>query len=159
MKVRVKFEGGQALAAALNQLSQRASKGVMRDALLSVAAPPMQAGMRARAARAPGAPDLADNIVVSVAPARGNTAAVIVGPSNALRADQPDKTFGEQGLYLEVGTEDTPMQAFARPTFDEVAPKVIAPIGAALWRELAGRGISRPTTDAPSLPSGPGGLV
>lgn len=156
MKFGVRFEGGQQLAQALQQLSQRASKNVLRGVLQEVAAPPIQRRASALAPKDPGAPDLAEHIVVSVAPSSGRTAAVVVGPSREARSDQPKRTFDRQGVFVEFGTEDTLMQPFMRPAFDEEASKVIAPMGAALWRELAGKGISRPTVEAPAVPSGPG---
>lgn len=143
MKVRVDFKGGQDIARQLQQMSTRASKGILRNALLTVGGPIIQQGMEARAPRAPGAPDIADNIVVSVARgdrsetgAAGSRAAVAIGPSTAPRSDQPGTTYGEQGMYLEFGTEHIEMQPFARPTFDADAPKVLAPLGAALWAAI-----------------------
>jgi HK97 gp10 family phage protein len=156
MKVSVRFEGGDQLAAALSQLSQRVSKNLLRGVLQEVAAPPIQRAAKARAPRAPGAPDMAEHIVVSTAPASGPAAAVAIGPSREARTDQPNRTYAQQGSYIEFGTEDTPMQPFMRPAFDEQAARTLGPIGDAIWRELAGRGISRPTVSAPSVVSGPG---
>jgi HK97 gp10 family phage protein len=159
MKTGIRIEGGAELAKALQQLSVRVSKNVLRDALLDVAAPPLERGMARRAARAPGAPDLAEHMTTSVAASSGRSAAVVVGPSTEVRSDQPGTTFDEQGRYVEFGTVDTPMQAFARPTFDSDAPKVITPMGAALWATLVGRGFSRPSVAGGPVAGGPRGSL
>ncbi len=157
--ISVRFEGGAELAKALSALSTRVSKSVLREALMSTAAPQIQRLAASMAPRDAGAPDYADHIVVSPGRAKGNSASVVVGPSTEPRSDQPDRRYDQQGVFLEFGTEDTAMQAHLRPAFDQEAVKTLGPIGQAIWRELAGRGISRPTVDAEETPSGPGGLV
>jgi HK97 gp10 family phage protein len=141
----MKIEGGAQLAKALQQLSVRVSKNVLRETLKTVAAPPIQQSAAGRVARAPGAPDLADHIAISTARAEaGPTASVVVGPSVEKRQDGTRKkpiSFGLQGKYLEFGTARTKMQPFLRPAFDEQAPAVIPEVGTALWNALTRRGL------------------
>lgn len=146
----MRFEGGQELAAALASLPARVSKRVVKEALTD-AAEPMRASMARLAPRAPGAPDIADNIVVSAGrggkDAFGDVRAqsVAVGPSRGFF----------YGYFLEWGTSKMSPRAFMRPAFDSTAPQVINEIAPRLWTELAGRGVSR-TTSAPSAVT-PGG--
>jgi HK97 gp10 family phage protein len=148
MKVSVKFEGGKELADALTQLSTRVSKKFLREGL-EEAAEPMRRRMETFAARGdPAPPNLRNEMVISSA--RGVDAqevAVAVGPS--LRAFY--------GSFVELGTAFQPARPFARPAFDETAPKVLGTLGAAIWRELAGRGINRPTVGGGAVIGGGGG--
>lgn len=141
MKFAVRFEGGAQLARALNELPRRVSGPVLRETLRTIAAPPIQQAAAAKAPVDPGAPDIANHIVVGTARGGGGTVAVVVGPSNEPRTDQPTRTYGQQGIFVEFGTEDTPMQAFMRPAFDSEAQKTLGPIGMALWRALISRGL------------------
>lgn len=82
--VKMRFEGGAELAKAFEQLTARVSKKTLRESLED-AAEPMRRHMASMAPREPGAPDLADNIVISTARAKaiegGQSAAVAIGPA------------------------------------------------------------------------------
>ncbi len=150
MKVSMKVEGGAELARALNALPTRVSKKVMRDAL-EVAGEPIRKGMEMKAPRAPGAPDMADHMVISTAKVEGlidndQTAAVKIGPAKGFY----------WGLFQEFGTIHHGAQPFARPAFDAGVSKAISEMVRATWTALAGRGISR-SISQPSTPSSPGG--
>lgn len=138
MKVSMKLEGGDTLAKVLAEMSERASRQVLRAALTTAAATPMQARAKALAPREPGAPDLADHIVVSA----GRNASLAVGPSKEARTDQPKMTYGQQGFYVEYGTSDTPAKPFLRPAFDETAPKAIGAFASEVWSALISKGLT-----------------
>jgi len=141
MKMTARMEGGAALARTLNELPTRVGKSVLREALRKSSAPIVQTRIEALAPRAPGAPDIASHIVVSTGRAgSGPEAAIVVGPSTEHREDQPSRRFDRQGVYLEFGTHDTPMQAFMRPAFDATVPAMITALTGALWRALIARG-------------------
>lgn len=152
MKVSWKMEGGPELAAALNGLPKRVRKNVLREVLTDVGEP-MRRRMGALAPRDPGAPDLADNIVISP-----STRAGVDESGVSLKADEfqaavaigPARGFF-YGLYQEFGTIHHGPQPFARPAFDADAPKAVTEIGRRLWVELAGRGISRSGTSDSGL--------
>lgn len=142
-KISMRFEGGAELAKALSELSTRISKQMLREALTEAAEPIAERASRL-APRRPGAPDIADHIAVMTS--RSETgAAVAVGPT----------TEFFYGLFLEFGTVHMKAFPFLRPAFDEGASKALETIREALWRELAGRGISRPTrvSDTPVVES------
>lgn len=141
MTVRVRVEGGAQLARSLAGVSDRVSVGLMRRALETVAAPPIQARAAQMAPRAAGAPDLAQHIVISAARGSARTASVAVGPSTESRTDQPSRAYDLQGLYVEYGTNDTPMQPFLRPAFLIESAKAIRAFGAEMWRSIAARGL------------------
>lgn len=148
IKMRWHFEGGKELAANLETLSKALSRKIQREALME-AAEPMRSRMSELAPRSntSSAVHLADDIVI--APARGQDqqeVAVAVGPS--------PQTF--YGSFQEFGTARHEAQPFARPAFDEEVDEALDILAAALWRELAARGISR-TVNAPTTPSAPGG--
>lgn len=147
--IHVRFEGGEELARTLNTLSKRLSNRIVKDALLA-AGEPMRASVARQAPVKPGAPDLAKNISIAPRNARGADVSVGIGPTK--------KSFFYD-LFQEFGTVNHGAQPFYRPAFDEHVPTVLGKLGQALWTELAGRGISRPTVDSPSAPSGPGSLV
>lgn len=139
--ISMRVEGGARVAATLQQLPTRVSKNVLREALRTVAAPPIQRRASAIAPVAPGAPDIASNIVISTGRASGLAAAVLVGPSTGKRDDQPSKSYDEQGTHLEFGTSDTAMQPFMRPAFDQEAPGTISGLATYVWRALLSRGL------------------
>lgn len=148
MKVSMRFEGGADLAKALSGLSQRVSRRVLVDALTE-GAEPIRKSAAAKIARRDPKPDIADNIiVVSVPPSRTDDQAAV--------AVRPAKGFA-YGLPLEIGTVDTPAQPSFRPAFDKNAAKALPIVGEVVWRELAGRGISRPTETADVDVSAPDG--
>lgn len=129
--ITFKVEGGKELAAALAKLPLRLSKRMLRDGLTE-AAEPMVRAARAHAARRAPAPDIADNIGVSTAKTE-DQAAIKVGPV---------KGFA-YGLPLELGTAKMSPKPFLRPAFDTNAQRAIGIMNAAIWRELAGKGIQR----------------
>lgn len=137
MATTVSFEGGQALAQTLGTLSARLRGLVLRE-VLTEAAEPMRETMGHLAPREPGAPDIADNMVIS--PLRTiegerlleTEAAVGVGPAKGFF----------YGMFLEYGTVKMSARPFMRPAFDQHAPGTFEAIGKALWRELAAEGAS-----------------
>lgn len=154
MKISMKIVGGAELARTLNALPTRVSKKVMREAL-EVAGEPIRKGMEMKAPRAPGAPDIADHMVIGNAKVEGlidndQTAAVAIGPARGYY----------WGLFQELGTIHHGAQPFARPAFESGMSKALAEIVRATWTALAGRGISRSSSsEAPvSSPKG-GGLL
>lgn len=144
MTFSMKVEGGDRLARTLRELPLRVSKAVLRDALRDVAAPPIQQAAKSTVARSPGAPDLADHIVIGGTKTdAGPVAGIVIGPSMAQRRDKARKypmTFATQGTLLEFGTARQKMQAFLRPAFDQEAARTIPALAAALWRALIRRG-------------------
>lgn len=154
MKISMKIQGGAELAKALNALPVRVSKKVMRE-VLAVAAGPIRSGMESKAPRAPGAPDLADHIVIGNARVEGlidndQTAAVAIGPERSYY----------WGLFQEFGTMHHGAQPFARPAFEAGVDKALSEIVRGTWTALAARGISRSSTStAPISSPGGGGLL
>lgn len=133
--IRMRFEGGEQLATRMRELSRRAGRQVALNALRAGAEP-----MRKRASdiapREGGAPDLAENIVISNArDPEGEGPAVAVGPSTALRSDQR-RRFGTQGRHLEFGTAHMAAQPFMRPAFDTEREATLAAIGRRMWASL-----------------------
>lgn len=149
----MRFEGGQQLAKRLQQLPLNVGRRTMLQALKD-GAEPIQERAADLAPRAPGAPDLADHIVVATV--RGEDPTVAVGPTREFL----------YGFYQEFGTSRHSAQPFMRPAFNE-SPKSLGIIGGALWRALIGQGQSSrigqgdsesfATSRAPSLRGGPGG--
>jgi HK97 gp10 family phage protein len=139
--VKVRFEGGQQLAKALADLPKSTSGKIRREAL-RLAADPVKERAESIAARAPGAPDMADNIVVSNGRSKGVEVSVVVGPNkNARTDDTRGLSFDVQAWFVENGTVDTPAQPFMRPAFS-VAIGHLSDISAAIWKSLAQRGVS-----------------
>ena len=144
MRTRVRFEGGAQLAKTLNQLSKGVQKKVLREALRAEVGEPIRARAAGAVNRAPGAPDIADHLVLSNG--RGSSAtsaAVLVGPSSQTRSDQAGRTFAEQGAMLEFGTAKMRMFPFLRPSFDQVSRDagLMRRIGSSLWAALIRRGV------------------
>lgn len=130
--ISMKFEGDD-IARALAQLSQRASRTVLREALLGVAEP-MADDMGRGAPREPGQPDLADNI--QFGPTRvGEQGDVSVG------IGVPRSFFYD--WFQEYGTVKQSAHPFYRPVFDSQVNRTITNIGDAIWTELAWKGVSR----------------
>lgn len=141
MKVSLRIEGGDRLARTLAQLPERTSRKMLRDTLVKVVATPIQQMASAMAPVAPGAPDLADHIVVSAG--RGSKAAVVnVGPSKESRSDEPQISYGLQGFYVEYGTNDTPAHPFLRPAFDGTAHRTLGEFAGEVWHALISKGIT-----------------
>lgn len=147
MKVSVRIEGGAELAKVLNDLPKRVSKRVLRNAL-EAAGEPIRQGMARLAPREPGAPDLADHMVISGTRVEGlqdndQTAAVAIGP---------EREFF-YGFFQEWGTAFHGAQPFARPAFDSGVDRALKEITSALWTELAAVGIARLLTKASPVQS------
>lgn len=149
MKTSMRLDGGQAIAKALQGLSQRITTKVKRDAL-DTAAQPMARRMSQLAPKSEEAPHLKEMIGVGTN-ARGqdvNETAVAIGPTRS----------GYYGSFQEFGTAHHGAQPFARPAFDETAPKCLALVGAAFWTELAARGIRQASSaSSGGVSGGPGG--
>lgn len=131
--MRVELQGGQEVLRNLDQLSNRITRGILSGALAE-AAEPMRRDMGRRAPHRPGKPDLRDEIVIK--PIRGEDArevAVAVGPAKHVF----------YGSFLEFGTIHAAARPFARPAFDANVDGALVILMAAIWRELAGRGVSR----------------
>jgi HK97 gp10 family phage protein len=132
--VSVKFEGGAQLAKNLEALPAALRGRVLRDALRE-GAELIRARASQLAPRAPGAPDLADAIVVGKVRANADEAAagaVLVG------IGVPKRFFYD--AMLEFGTKHMPAQAFYRPALDQEGGRAIKVIGAGLWAALAKAG-------------------
>lgn len=143
----LRFEGGADLAKALASLSPRLSKPIQRGALRE-GAEPMRVRMGSLAPRRPPHPDMADHMAIANATGEDTQEiAVAVGP---------EKRFF-YGLFQELGTAFHAAQPFARPAFDAVSHQSLLIIGAALWRELAGKGIGRTVSSSARIVGGPGG--
>jgi HK97 gp10 family phage protein len=145
----MRMEGGDQLAAALAQLSTRLSKSILRDALLD-GGEPMRALVARNAPRAPGAPDMADHVVIAAVRDRENQASVGIGMDS--------KEFFYD-LFVERGTSRMKARPFYRPAFDEKVPEAIDLIGQELWRQLTARGLGFRAASAPSSVSGPGSVI
>lgn len=147
----MRIEGGDQLAANLAQLSTRLSKSILRDALLD-GGEPMRALISRYAPREPGAPDLADHIVIAAVRDQENQASVGIGPDS--------KAFFYD-YFQEFGTVRHGAHPMYRPGLDEKAPEAIDLIGAELWRQLTARGFGVRTASAssPVSSSGGGGLL
>lgn len=135
--IKMRVEGGDQLAARLRTLSTAASKSMLKDALRTTAAMPIQSRASAMAPVRPGAPDLADHVVIANGQNRGNTVALLVGPPKDVRSDQASRTFDMQAIYVEYGTNDTAPQPFLRPAFDEHAPRAIGAFAGEVWSAIA----------------------
>jgi HK97 gp10 family phage protein len=152
MKVSVRFEGGQELAEALAGLSTRLSRKVMREVLVE-AAEPIRKAAASMAPQGPDAPHIKQNIIISVAKSsvyldlKSEVAAVAIGPKGGKEG------FG-YGLPQEIGTIDHAAQPFMRPALDSASGQALKIAGDAAWRELAGRGINRPTSVADAVVEG-----
>ena len=141
-----KFEGGRELAETLLSLPPALSYRVLIEGLKD-AAEPMRARMAQLAPREPGAPDLADNMGISVASRIGSTAGgrwVSREEGQAAVAVGPTKGFF-YGLFQEYGTSRHRAQPFARPAFDSEAPTALGIMGRVYWTILASKGVHRPT--------------
>lgn len=150
MKVDLTVTGGDQLAKAIRDCPTRVNKKVLRQALTE-GAEPMRQMMGSLAPRAPGAPDLADNMVISNvtkfdgAKVGDQEAAVAVGPARLLRGAYTVKTrtggtrtIGASfyALFQEFGTSRHGAQPFARPAFDQGVAGAIAIIRSRLWDAL-----------------------
>lgn len=139
MNFQVKVGGGKELAAGFAQLPPRVGKRILL-AGLKEAGEPMRARMGELAPREPGAPDLADNIVISTITKLGKVdgevertdekmAAVAVGPSKGFF----------YGFFQEFGTIRHGAHAFVRPAYDALWQGVIVTLGKFYWAALSKR--------------------
>jgi HK97 gp10 family phage protein len=158
--IRVRFEGGAELAAALESLPKRVGRSMLVEALTD-AAEPMRKRMASLAPREPGAPDMADNIIVS------RSMVTIQGDGEKVRNDEfqasvavgPSKGFF-YGFFQEFGTTRHSAQPFARPAFDSESQAALDLLARSLWTALAARGISRSVTvNTPVRSGGGSGLL
>jgi HK97 gp10 family phage protein len=140
--ITMKFEGGAELAKVFDSLSLRLGKKVLHEALRE-AAEPIRKAAQSFAPRGEEAPHIAQNIGIGNArpPDEPHAAAVKVGPV---------KGFA-YGLPQELGTVHHAAHPFMRPAFDLKADEALRVLGEAAWRELAGKGISRPTASGGSV--------
>jgi HK97 gp10 family phage protein len=127
--IGLKLEGSKELQKALESLPNRVSRSVQREALRS-AGEPIRALAAALAPREPGAPDLADNIVMSNARPEDGSVAIAIGPAK--------KFF--YGIFQEHGTSRHGAQPFMRPAFDSEGGRALRAISQELWRALVKRG-------------------
>lgn len=107
MSVKMSIQGLSDVSAALGALPLRMSRKIQREALVN-AAGPIQREASSIAPRAPGAPDLADNIAISNTRPPDGSVGVAVGPSTGFF----------YGSYQEFGTSRHGAQPFMRPAFD-----------------------------------------
>lgn len=127
--ISLRVEGGDRLARTLRELPTRVSRSVQREAL-------RDGGelIRARAAslapRAPGAPDLADNIGISNTRPADGSVGIAIGPTKGFF----------YGFFQEFGTVHHRAQAFMRPAWDGEGPRALKVIAAAMWTALIKRG-------------------
>lgn len=128
----MKVEGAADIQRRLRDLAQQAA-GDAQQALLS-GAEPLRQRVSDLARRAPGAPDLADHIAISL-----DGEAVAIGPTTEERSDQPGRRFDEQGEKLEYGTRHMPAFPFMRPAFDGDSDAAAEGILERLWRRLTER--------------------
>ena len=130
------MDGGAELQKALDQLSTRLSRQIQTAALMEGAET-----IRKRASemcrRAPGLPDLADNI--KAAPVKASAGEKLEGATAVVGIGVPRRFFYDS--FLEFGTKHAPAHAFYRPALDKLAQRVIANIGSAIWVELTRRGL------------------
>jgi hypothetical protein len=153
MNVSMRFEGGDRLARVLQSMPSRVSKNVMRDALKAVVAPPIRDRASSIVRRAPGAPDIADNIVVSNGRGDAMSVAVVVGPSKAMRSDSSNRSYAVQGRLLEFGFRGV-MFPWLRPAFEQTAPGTLRAFAGEMWSALIRKGFGSTRTSG-----GGGGLL
>lgn len=153
----MKIEGGAELAQAIDALPERVSRPIVREILRDVAEP-MRARMGQLAPRRAPEPDLADNMVISTIGGGRNAVFARGGEQEVAVAIGPARGFAH-GLLQEYGTAHHGAQPFARPAFDEEAPKIPAELARRLWVALAGRGIGRSRTQLGPVQSDGGGGV
>lgn len=127
MKVRVKFEGGRALDAALSQFNERKRRAIGRKALDN-AGEIMAKAMRSKAPVEQGG--LRESIDVS------GTLSKSARSAHRKVAEQeryvgPDSR--PAAVQQEFGNENHPPQPFARPAFDETQDEVLKRLGDELW--------------------------
>lgn len=128
--ISMKVEGGDRLARTLRELPQRVNREVQRAALRE-GGELIRARASSLAPRAPGAPDLADNIGISNARPGDGSVAIAIGPTRGFF----------YGFFQEFGTVRHRAQAFMRPAWDSEGPRALKVIAAAMWTALIKRGV------------------
>lgn len=132
----IRFSGGKEIAAALAKLPPRISKRFLIESLTE-AAEPMRDAMERNVAVSPDPPHIRDVVVVGTSRGQDTReAAVVVGATRK----------GYYGSFLEFGTAHQAPQPWARPAFDATFQQALQILSAALWREMASRGIQRTET-------------
>lgn len=139
----MQMTGWKELGARLRALPDAYTRTIVIDALKE-AAEPMRARMAQLAPREPGAPDLADNIGISVANRLGD----VGGGRWEARHDEehavavgPTKDFF-YGLFQEYGTVHHRAQPFMRPAFDSESGKALTILTQELWKPLRDKAAS-----------------
>lgn len=128
----MKVLGAEQTKAAIMGIADQAPNAL--QAALVEAAEPLRQRIAELVRRAPGAPDLADHIVIQV-----EDGAVAIGPSIDHRSDQPGRQFDEQGQMLEFGTRHMPAFPFMRPAFDGQSERSAEEAVKGAWRRLTER--------------------
>lgn len=171
--ISLKVTGTEEFTRALRALPERVRRPVLRDAL-SDAAEPIRRRMGELAPRAPGLPDLAENMVVSaVTEVEGTrlpetSAAVAIGPARLLKGSYSVvsritgrvRTIGYSfyAYFQEFGTVHHRPQPFARPAFEREHSKALGIYGKAIWTALTARGGGiRTGSGSGPVTGGPGG--
>lgn len=150
MRTRTSFSGD--LGTRLAALPPALSKPILQRSLKK-AGEPIRVRMSQNAPRRPPAPDLADNIGISVT---SKVDGERISDTSAAVAIGPTKDFF-YGRFLELGTVKRPARPFARPAFDAGSPEAMTILAAELWNELrkaAAKGFGASFTG--SVPSGRG---
>jgi len=140
----LRIDGGQMLAKGLMQLSDSVRGKVLRESLRE-AAEPMRTTMQHLAPVEEGKPDIADHMVVSRITKIGDVdggAAERKNDTEEAVAVGPEKGPLYYGGFLEFGTAKMSAQPFARPAFDQDAPKALRILTDSLGRALMKRGVS-----------------
>jgi HK97 gp10 family phage protein len=132
--MQFQVHGGKEMAEALKDLSVRMTRNVMIEALTD-AAEPARARMQSLAPRAPGPPDIADNIVIGQVRGRGLKYAVGVGPARGFF----------YGYFLEFGARGgrMPAQPFIRTGFDATISMMLRRLSLSFWAAMTKRGFGR----------------
>lgn len=149
--IGMRIEGGEQLAAILESMPKRASRTKQRDALMA-GGELIRARASSLAPRAPGAPDLADNINIGTVRSDGEgQVAVGIGSGRYFFYD----------MMNEFGTSRQSPQPFYRPALDSEVPKAIKVIGLELWAALTAggftgtRGTGQGSSESFGAPEGP----
>lgn len=128
--MRLHVEGTERLVRALRGMPERAGRTAQRRALRA-GGEIIRAKASTNAPRAPGAPDLADNIVISNARPDDGSVGLAVGPARG-------RFF--YAAFQEFGTSRHAAQPFLRPAFDSELRRAVRAIADELWEALIRRG-------------------